>query len=65
MVVDNTGHPDVRTPTPYALICGITKVILCMKKKKNRNVRCVGQSRFEEAGVSVRKGPKKLTGAHT
>ena len=53
MVVDNTGHPDVRTPAPYMLICGITKVMLCLKKKTH--VRCGGQSRFEEAGMSVGK----------
>jgi hypothetical protein len=60
MVVDNTGHPDVRTPSSYIFISGITKVKLCLKKE-SRNMRCFGQSRFEEAGMSVRKGPNELT----
>jgi hypothetical protein len=35
--------------------------MLCLKKK---HMRCVGQSHFEEAGMSVKKGRNELTGAH-
>jgi len=63
MVVDNTGHPDVRTPAPLILICGITKVMLCLEKKKKTHTQ-KRALHWSEAGMSVRKGPNELTGAH-